>query len=129
MAKMRKIALALAIPCVALCALAGAAVAAGPVQVFATWAQGDMGNAHNTAGAQYIGCEVSTDTGGAPLLYCEANDGAGNVNFCDTTNVNMLNAAGSIQSSSGLEFGWDGSHNCTFFVVFNFSQPPGRKWP
>jgi hypothetical protein len=120
---------ALLAPLAIVSALAGPAAAAGPVQVFATWAQGDMGNAHNTAGSQYIGCLVSTDTVGPPLLYCEANDGAGNVNFCVSTNVNMLNTAQTIQVSSGYEFGWDGSHGCTFFVVLNYSQPPGRKNP
>jgi hypothetical protein len=111
---------------VVLCALAGSAVA-GPVQVFGNWARGDMGTAHNAGTSQYIGCWVNTDTVGPPLLYCEANDGLGSVNFCYTTNANMLNTMQTVQLSSDIEFGWDGSHGCTWITISNFSQPPGRK--
>jgi hypothetical protein len=122
MVKLRNGVLALAL----VCGLAGTAFA-GAVQVFGNWARGDMGTAHNTAGSQYIGCWVNTDTVGPPLLYCEANDGAGNVNFCYTTNANMVNVAQTIQTVSDIEFGWDVNHACTWYTVNNFSQPPGRR--
>jgi hypothetical protein len=107
--------------------LAGTA-SAGPVQVFGSWAHGDMGTAHNAGSAQYIGCWVNTDTIGPTLLYCEANDGAGNVNFCYSTNTNMVNVAQTIQTVSDIQFGWDVYHSCTWFTINNFSQPPGRKF-
>jgi hypothetical protein len=109
------------------CGLGGTAFATGGVNVYGTWAKGDMGLAHNTAGTHYIGCWTNTDTVGPPLLYCEANDGAGNMNFCYTQNVNMVIIAQTIQSVSELQFGWDGSHGCTWFTVNNTSGPPGRK--
>jgi hypothetical protein len=107
--------------------LAGTAYATGGVQVFGTWARGDMGTAHNATGSHYIGCWTSTDTVGPPLLYCEANDGAGAMNFCYTTNTNMLDVAQTIQTVSEIQFGWDVSHGCTWITIINNSGPPGRK--
>ncbi|HVZ75257.1 MAG TPA: hypothetical protein VHJ20_22925 [Polyangia bacterium] len=104
----------------------GTAIAAGPVQVFGNWARGDMGNAHNTGGTQYIGCWVNSDPSGAPLAYCEANDGGGSMNFCYTSNGNLVSLMSSMQASSEIQFGWDTSHACTWLTILNFSQPPGR---
>jgi hypothetical protein len=125
MVKLRKAALALGL----VCGLAGTALAASSaVQVFGNWARGDLGAAHNSAGAQYVGCWVNSDPVGPPLLYCEANDGTGNVNFCYTSNANMVSVAATIQSSSEISFGWDtATHACAWFTVNNFSQSPGRK--
>lgn len=105
----------------------GTAYATGGVYVYGTWARGDLGTAHNAAGSHYIGCWVSTDTVGPPLVYCEANDGAGNMNYCYSTNSNLLNTAQTIEAVSEIQFGWDGSHACTWLTILNFSQPPGRK--
>ena len=110
------------------CGLAGTAMAVGPVQVFGNWAKGDMGNAHNTAGSQYIGCWVNSDTVGPPLAYCEANDGAGAMNFCYTYNVNLVSITHTMQLSSEIQFGWDTSHYCTWITILNFSQPPARHY-
>jgi hypothetical protein len=106
--------------------LAGTALA-GPVQVYGNWARGEMGSAHNAGGAQYIGCWINSDSSGPPLLYCEANDGAGAMNFCYSTNPSMLQVASTIQSSSELSFGWDALHACSWYTVSNFSQAPGRR--
>lgn len=123
MTKLRKVFLALLLTC----GLAGTALATGGVQVFGNWAKGEMGTAHNTAGSHYIGCWVNSDTVGPPLLYCEANDGVGNMNYCYTTNVNLLNTVQTIQTVSEIQFGWDASHYCTWLTINNASQPPGRK--
>jgi hypothetical protein len=122
MVMLRKVTLALAL----VCGLAGTAFA-GPVQVFGNWARGDMGTAHNTSGSQYIGCWSNSDVVGPALLYCEANDGAGNFNFCYTQNVNMMSVLQSMQTTSDIEFSWDGSHACTWLTISNYSQPPGRR--
>jgi hypothetical protein len=122
MVKLRKGVLAAAV----VCGLAGTAVA-GSVQVFGNWARGDMGTAHNASGAQYIGCWVNSDPVGPPLLYCEANDGVGNVNFCYSTNAHMIQVASAMQSTSDISFGWEATHACSWFTVNNFSQTPGRK--
>jgi hypothetical protein len=106
---------------------AGTAYATGGVQVFGSWARGDMGTAHNVAGSHYIGCWVNSDTVGPPLLYCEANDGAGAMNFCYSQNSNLINSAQTIEAVSEIQFGWDGSHACTWLTIINASQPPGRK--
>jgi hypothetical protein len=108
------------------CGLGGTAKA-GPVQVFGNWARGDMGMAHNTSGSQYIGCWMSSDAVGPPLLYCEANDGAGNFNFCYTQNVNMMSVLQSVQSSADVEFSWDSTHACVWLTVSNYSLSPGKK--
>jgi hypothetical protein len=108
------------------CGLAGTALA-GPVQVFGTWARGDLGAAHNASSAAYVGCWVSTDSTGPALAYCEANDGVGNFNFCYTQNPHLLNTISSMTSSSELVFGWDASHVCVWLTVAQFSQSPGRK--
>jgi hypothetical protein len=108
--------------------LLGTAIAAGPVQVFGNWARGDLGNAHNTSGSQYVGCWVNSDTAGPPLAYCEANDGAGSMNFCFTYNTNLVTIANTMQSSSEIQFGWDTSHFCTWLTILNFSQPPARHY-
>jgi hypothetical protein len=108
-------------------ALAGVAHA-GPVQVFGSWATGDLGTSHNLGGAQYIGCYATTDPAGPPLMYCEANNGLGSFNFCYSTSVSMFNTLQTIQSSSDIQFGWDAYHSCNFFTVQNYSQPPGRKF-
>jgi len=110
----------------ALC-LVGSTALAGPVQVFSDWARGDMGTAHNATNGQYIGCWVDTDPTGPPLLYCEAFDGATSVGFCFTTNYNLLATAAGIADSTDIEFGWDDGNVCSFFMVNNFSQFPGRK--
>jgi hypothetical protein len=120
MVKIRTLLLSLAVAT----ALAGTAWAV-PVQVFPTWARGDMGTAHNTVG--FIGCWIDTDPIGPPLLYCEANDGAGNDNFCMTTNPVMMSVAQSMTTVAEIEFGWDGAHGCTWITISNFSQPPGRR--
>lgn len=109
-----------------MCGLAGTALA-GPVQVYGNWARGDMGNAHNVSGTQYIGCWINSDAVGPPLLYCEANDGAGSMNFCYTSNASMLQVASTLQASSEISFGWDTAHACSWYTVTNFSQPPGRR--
>jgi hypothetical protein len=109
------------------CGLAGTALATGGVYVYGTWAKGDLGTAHNTAGAHYILCWVNSDTVGPPLLYCEANDGAGNINYCFSTNTNLLNTVQTIQTVSEVSFGWDTSHYCTWVTINNGSGPPGRK--
>lgn len=110
------------------CALAGGARAgSGPVQVFGNWARGDLGAAHNAGGAQYIGCWSNSDPAGPPLLYCEANDGAGNFNFCYSQNTNLVTVAQSITSTADLQFGWATDHSCLWLNVANFSQAPGRK--
>ena len=83
--------------------------------------------AHSAGGSQYIGCWVNSDTVGPPLLYCEANDGGGSVNFCYSSNTNLLHTAQTIQSSSELQFGWDASHACSWLTVSNFSAPAGHK--
>jgi hypothetical protein len=124
MSKLRKGILALVVTC----GLAGTAMATGGVQVFGNWARGDMGNAHNTAGSQYIGCWVNSDTAGPPLAYCEANDGAGAMNFCYTYNVSLVSITNSMQLSSEIQFGWDTSHYCTWLTIINFSQPPARHY-
>ena len=105
----------------------GGSAAAGPVEVFATWARGDMGTAHNSGGS--IGCWVSTGPVGPPLLYCEANNGAGGVNFCSTTNLSMTTLAYSMTTVAEIQFGWDVSHGCTWLTIMNFSQPGGRNHP
>jgi len=109
-------------------ALVGSAFAgAGPVQVFGNWARGDMGSAHNATGFQYIGCWLNSDGAGPPLLYCEANDGAGAFNFCFSQSPPLVSVAQSAQSSSELEFAWDAGHNCQWLTVSNYSQAPGRR--
>lgn len=123
MVKLRKSILALGL----VCGLGGTAFA-GPVQVFSNWAQGNMGDAHNTAGSQYIGCWLNSDTVGPALLYCEANDGAGNVNYCYTQNANITNVAHSMQLSSNISFAWDTNHGCTWVTITNYSQPPARHY-
>ena len=112
------------------CALAGGALAgsgAGPVLVFGNWARGDLGAAHNSGGAAYIGCWSNSDPSGPPLLYCEANDGAGNFNFCYSQNTNLLTVAQSISSTADLQFGWATDHACLWLTVGNYSQSPGRR--
>jgi hypothetical protein len=123
MAKLRKAILAVLLAC----GLAGTAYATGGVVVFGTWAKGDLGTAHNTAGSHYIGCWTNTDAIGPPLLYCEANDGLGNMNFCYTQNLHMVNVAQTIQTVSEIQFGWDTLHGCTWITINNTSGPPGRK--
>jgi hypothetical protein len=110
------------------CGLAGTAFATGPVQVFSNWAKGDMGDAHNTSGSQYIGCWLNSDTVGPALLYCEANDGIGNVNYCYTENSNITSLAHSLQLSSDISFAWDTNHGCTWVTITNYSQPPARHY-
>ncbi|MEA2698974.1 MAG: hypothetical protein QOI66_3245 [Myxococcales bacterium] len=111
---------------IALC-LFGSTALAGSVQVFSDWARGDMGTAHNATNGQYIGCWVETDPSGPPLLYCEAFDGATSVAFCYTTNGNLVNTAAGMADSTDIEFGWDDGNVCSFLMVNNFSQFPGRK--
>jgi hypothetical protein len=124
MVTLRKGSLALAL----VCGLAGGALAAGgPVQVFGNWARGDLGAAHNAGGGQYVGCWTNSDAVGPPLLYCEANDGAGNFNFCFTQNTNLVSVYQSIQSSSDIQFGWATDHTCLWLTVSSNSQSPGRK--
>jgi hypothetical protein len=106
--------------------LAGTALA-GPVQVYGNWARGDMSTAHNSSGAQYIGCWINSDPLGPPLLYCEANDGTGNVNFCYSSNTNLVHVGSTIQSTSDVAFGWEPSHACSWLTINNFSLSPGRK--
>jgi hypothetical protein len=108
--------------------VAGSALAgAGGVQVFGNWARGDLAAAHNSGGAQYVGCWSNSDAAGPPLLYCEANDGAGNFNFCYTQNTNLVTASHSITSSSDIQFGWATDHSCLWLTVGNYSHSPGRK--
>jgi hypothetical protein len=110
------------------CGLAGGARAgAGPVQVFGNWARGDLGAAHNAGGSHYIGCWANSDPAGPPLLYCEANDGAGSFNFCYTQNSNLVNVFQSIQASSDIQFGWAPDHTCMWITVSSYSQSPGRR--
>jgi hypothetical protein len=124
MVTLRKVGLALGLVCgLAVAARAGSS----PVQVFGNWARGEMGTAHNTGGAHYIGCWTSSDASGPPLVYCEANDGVGNFNFCYTQNTNMASALQSIHSASEVEFAWGGDHACLWLTVSNFSLAPGRK--
>ena len=104
---------------------AGTAVA-GPVQIFSDYARGDMGTAHNSPTGMYIGCWVDNDTSSS-LLYCEAFDGVAGLTFCMTTNMGIINTASAIADSSDIEFGWDDAHVCSFLMVGNFSQYPGRK--
>lgn len=107
--------------------LAAAAPAlAGPVQVFPTWARGDMGTAHNTPTGTSIGCWVSTDLLGPPMMYCEANDGVA-LGFCYSTNLNLVNTLQSMTTVAEIDFGWDTSHNCSWLMIQSFSQPPGRN--
>jgi hypothetical protein len=111
-----------------LCGLAGGARAEkGAVQVFGNWARGDMAAAHNSGGAQYVGCWTNSDPSGPPLLYCEANDGAGNFNFCFTQNTNLVAVFQSITSSSDLQFGWASDHTCVWLTVGSYSHSPGRR--
>jgi hypothetical protein len=113
---------------VVVCAVSGPALA-GPPQVFSNWAMGDMGTAHNMAGSQYVGCWLSSDPIGPPLMFCEVNDGAGNDGFCYSTSINFQNMVQSMEAVSEIRFGWDGSHNCSWLFISDFSQPPGRKFP
>ena len=100
---------------------------AGPVQVFSDWARGDMGTAHNATNGQYIGCWTDSDADGPPLVYCEAYDGAGGLNYCFTISSSIVSTLQTIADSSDIEFGWDDSHTCTFLTINNFSQPPARS--
>jgi hypothetical protein len=112
------------------CALAGGASAGsgtGAVQVFGNWARGDLAAAHNAGGAQYIGCWSNSDPQGPPLLYCEANDGAGNFNFCYSQNTNLVTVAQSITSTADIQFGWATDHSCQWLNVGNYSHAPGRR--
>ena len=115
--------LATAMMAIAFCA--GSAVA-GPVQIFSDYARGDMGTAHNATNGQYIGCWVENDTSSS-LLYCEAFDGTAGLTFCFSTNTGLIDTASGMADSSDIEFGWDDSHVCSFLMVSNFSQYPGRK--
>jgi hypothetical protein len=106
--------------------LAGVALAGpGAVQVYGNWARGDLAAAHG-AGAQYIGCWVNSDPVGPPLLYCEANDGAGNVNFCYSSNAHLVQVGATINTSSDVAFGWEVNHACNWLTVNN-SSAAGRK--
>jgi hypothetical protein len=110
------------------CAIgAPARAAAGPVQVYGNWARGELGAAHNAGGSHYIGCWSNSDAAGPPLVYCEANDGAGNFNFCYTQNTAMASVLQSIQSTSELTFAWGADHACLWLTVAHFSQAPGRR--
>ena len=122
MVTLRKGFLALALVCGA-----GGSAFAGPVQVFGNWARGDLGAAHNMSGSQYIGCWSNSDASGPPLVYCEANDGAGSFNFCFTQNASMASVLQSIQSTSELVFGWTTDHACQWLTIASYSQSPGRK--
>jgi len=102
---------------------------ATPVQIFSDWARGDMGTAHNSTDGQYIYCWVSSDLAGPPLLYCEAYSGQGQFSFCFSINNNLLSVLPTMTSESQIEFGWDDGHSCSFLMINNFSQPPGRKFP
>ncbi len=124
---MRRLWRSLAVAVMAVSLGAGTAVA-GPVQIFSDWARGDMGTAHNSITGMYIGCWVENDTSSS-LLYCEAFDGVAGLTFCFTTNGGIVSTAAGIADSSDIEFGWDDGHACTFLMVSNFSQPPGRKFP
>lgn len=115
--------LAAATMAIALCA--GSAFA-GPVQIFSDYARGDMGTAHNATNGQYIGCWVENDTSSS-LLYCEAFDGVAGLTFCFSTNMGLIDTASGMADSSDIEFGWDDAHVCSFLMVSNFSQYPGRK--
>jgi len=99
---------------------------AGPVQVFSDYAVGDMGTAHNATNGQYIGCWVDNDTSSS-LLYCEAFDGVAGLTYCFSTVQGLIDTASGMADSSNISFGWDGSHVCTYLMVSNFSQNPGRK--
>ena len=99
---------------------------AGPVQIFSDYAKGDMGTAHNSTTGQYIGCWVENDTSSS-LLYCEAFDGTAALTYCFSTNMGLIDTASGMTDSSDIEFGWDDGHSCTFLMVSNFSQYPGRK--
>jgi hypothetical protein len=108
--------------------LAGSALAGtGPVQVFGNWARGDLAASHNAGGAQYIGCWSNSDPAGPPLLYCEANDGAGSFNFCFSQNTNLASVLQSIHASSDIQFGWGTDHTCLWLTVGSYSQSPGRR--
>ena len=124
---MRRLHRALLAAVIATCVGTGTAMA-GPVQVFSDWARGDMGTAHNSSTGQYIGCWVDSDSGGIPLLYCEAFDGAGALSFCFSINTALMTTVASMADSSDIEFGWDDAHACSFLMISNFSQTPGRRF-
>jgi hypothetical protein len=86
------------------------------------FANADIGYVHNTPDTtQYIGCEVYAYTTQL-YAYCYARDLAGTYAGCSTSNVNLVNAAASINPDSYLLFYWDAAGACTFIAQHTQSQ-------
>jgi hypothetical protein len=111
---------------VAVLALATPAFA-GAVVVSTSSAQGDMGTAHNLGDGEYIGCSVhATAYADTPMLLCQAQDSKGEFAFCFTNSPVLVAAAQAMTTVSDVSFGWDDGSNCSWLVIANYSQPPGR---
>lgn len=72
-----------------------------------TTAWGTLGDARSSADtSQYIGCKVSISAGGTSKALCYAQNAAGAVASCTSTDANVVATALSVSSTSSIRFAY-----------------------
>ena len=66
---------------------------------------------------QQIGCGITADSGGAPIVVCNARDINEANYFCFSFDAALIEAATSISPYSFIRFVYDGMAECTFLMV------------
>jgi hypothetical protein len=88
-------------------------------------AKGALGSARASADTkQAIGCRIGTASGTSPIVYCFANDAAGNLAECSSTDQAIATVATAIRDSSLVSFAWDSRGACLSLTVENYSSNP-----
>lgn len=82
------------------------------------FAEGDQWTARIAPNVtEYIGCGVrkfDDGAGGAIAFgFCQAEDAAGEIAFCNTDNEDLLDAIEAISAFSYITFGWNADGQCT----------------
>ncbi len=88
-------------------------------------AKGALGSARGSAdNNQVIGCRITVNAGGSPVVFCEATDAAGHSASCSSFDKGIVTAATSIRDSSIVSFAWGTGGNCVSLSVENYSSNP-----
>lgn len=99
-----------------------------PVFVSGFQAAGALGSARNTTdGNQWIGCELSSWNGQAPVGYCYANTASNAWLSCSTTHETHIKLISALPSDGYINFQVNASGVCSSLDVRTTSHYPPKK--
>jgi hypothetical protein len=91
------------------------------VSISGTFAAGSVGYARNSSDSkQYIGCDLYATQGGL-LGECFAMDSAGKSIWCYSYDKNIVQAIGSVNGDSLVQFSVNSDTTCSYVYIRNIS--------